>query len=85
MCTKIWILISTKYKFLLQLNSTHRASSNSPVVVRQMCQSRLSFLISHWIHEMILMSAFRWLDQKEWYGTSFEFEFLLFLQKICFI
>ena len=33
----------------------------------KMCQSHLSLLISHKVHERILMSAFRWLVQKKWY------------------
>ena len=32
----------------------------------KMCQSRLSWLIAHWVHEKILVSAFCWLAQKNW-------------------
>ena len=34
----------------------------------RMYQSCLSLLISHWVHEKILMSAFRWLTWKKGYG-----------------
>ena len=40
----------------------------------KMSQSHLSLLISHWLHERILMSASRWLAQK-WYAKPLS-EFL---------
>ena len=32
----------------------------------RICHSHLSLLISYWVHEKNLMSAFRWLAQKKW-------------------
>ena len=40
-------------------------------VAAKMYQSRLTLVISHWVHENILMSGFRWLAQKKWYGNLF--------------
>ena len=47
-----------------------------------MLQSRLFFSILHWVHEKILMSAFRWLAPKksheELSGDSADFSFVIF-------
>ena len=41
----------------------------------EMGQSCLSLPIAHWVHERILMSTFRWLAPKKWYGKPVTFVF----------
>ena len=43
-----------------------------------MCQSRLSLLISHWVHEKILKSGFRWYikNDMETFFRSVKWEIL---------
>ena len=41
---------------------------NYLVVAAKISQSHLSLLIVHWVHDLILMSTFRWLAPKKWYG-----------------
>ena len=50
----------------------------------KMCQSRRSLLKSYWVHEKILMSAFRWLGQKKWCGNLFRIFCSSILQAIMF-
>ena len=49
------------------------ASDSSYVIIPwslavKFCQSRLSLLILHWLHEKILMWTFCWLAQRKWHN-----------------
>ena len=41
---------------------------------RPKCANHVHLLISHWVHEKILVSAFSWLAQKKSWTTSFDFQ-----------